>query len=71
MIFLPTDLPLDLRHKKTRAIRRRLTKGEKASKTEKQHKREIHFPTRSKPSLPRETGIPANVQCLAEYALKA
>lgn len=40
-------LPLDLRYKKTRAIRRRLTKGEKAKVTEKQHKKNIHFPLRS------------------------
>ncbi|EJD48399.1 60S ribosomal protein L35 [Auricularia subglabra TFB-10046 SS5] len=39
-------LPLDLRYKKTRAIRRRLTKHEKALKTEKQHKKDIHFPLR-------------------------
>ncbi|KAG9317296.1 hypothetical protein JVU11DRAFT_1493 [Chiua virens] len=39
-------LPLDLRPKKTRAIRRRLTKREASSKTEKQHKKDIHFPVR-------------------------
>jgi len=39
-------LPLDLRAKKTRAIRRRLTPNEKAKKTLKQRKRDIHFPTR-------------------------
>ncbi|EIW76111.1 ribosomal protein L29 [Coniophora puteana RWD-64-598 SS2] len=39
-------LPLDLRPKKTRAIRRRLTKNEAASKTEKQRKKDIHFPLR-------------------------
>ncbi|MBW0462527.1 hypothetical protein O181_002242 [Austropuccinia psidii MF-1] len=38
--------PLDLRPKKTRAIRRRLTKHERSLKTEKQKKREIHFPKR-------------------------
>ncbi|GJE83996.1 ribosomal protein L29 [Phanerochaete sordida] len=38
--------PLDLRVKKTRAIRRRLTKHEESLKTLKQRKREIHFPTR-------------------------
>jgi len=43
----PTDIPLDLRHKKTRAIRRRLTAGEKNAVTERQHKKNIHFPTRS------------------------
>jgi large subunit ribosomal protein L35e len=39
-------LPLDLRPKKTRAIRRRLTKRETSLKTEKQHKKDIHFPLR-------------------------
>jgi hypothetical protein len=43
----PIDLPLDLRHKKTRAIRRRLTHKESHAITEKQHKRQIHFPVRS------------------------
>ncbi|KAH9077100.1 60S ribosomal protein L35 [Lactarius deliciosus] len=39
-------LPLDLRPKKTRAIRRRLTKHEKSLKTLKQRKKDIHFPKR-------------------------
>ncbi|TFK55705.1 ribosomal protein L35 [Heliocybe sulcata] len=39
-------LPLDLRPKRTRAIRRRLTKHEKSLKTEKQRKKDIHFPIR-------------------------
>jgi len=39
-------LPLDLRPKKTRAIRRQLTKHEKAKKTLKQQKKEWHFPPR-------------------------
>jgi len=39
-------LPLDLRYKKTRAIRRRLTKHETSLKTLKQRKKEIHFPKR-------------------------
>jgi len=39
-------LPLDLRAKKTRAIRRRLTPHEKKLKTLKQHKKDIHFPIR-------------------------
>ncbi|KAF8309349.1 60S ribosomal protein L35 [Clavulina sp. PMI_390] len=39
-------LPLDLRDKKTRAIRRRLTPHEKKQKTTKQHKKDIHFPLR-------------------------
>ena len=41
------DMPLDLRHKKTRAMRRALTHKEKSAITEKQHKRDIHFPQRS------------------------
>jgi len=40
-------IPLDLRAKKTRAIRRRLTKHEKSLKTEKQKKKEVHFPMRT------------------------
>ncbi|KAL1853072.1 60S ribosomal protein L35, L29 [Paecilomyces lecythidis] len=39
-------LPLDLRAKKTRAIRRRLTKHEATLITEKERKRQIHFPQR-------------------------
>ncbi|KAF9922847.1 60S ribosomal protein L35 [Linnemannia zychae] len=39
-------LPLDLRVKKTRAIRRRLTKHEAAIKTIKQQKKDTHFPLR-------------------------
>ena len=39
-------LPLDLRAKKTRAIRRRLTKFEATRVTEKQKKRQMHFPLR-------------------------
>ncbi|KAJ3231173.1 60S ribosomal protein L35 [Chytriomyces hyalinus] len=38
--------PLDLRVKKTRAIRRRLTNFEKAQKTVKATKKERHFPQR-------------------------
>ncbi|KAF7790807.1 hypothetical protein EIP86_001764 [Pleurotus ostreatoroseus] len=38
--------PLDLRPKKTRAIRRRLTKHESSLKTLKQRKKDIHFPLR-------------------------
>jgi len=38
--------PLDLRVKKTRAIRRRLTKHEKSLKTLKQRKKDDHFPMR-------------------------
>lgn len=40
------DLPLDLRYKKTRAIRRRLTHKEKSAITEREHKKQIHFPQR-------------------------
>jgi len=39
-------LPLDLRPKKTRAIRRRLTLDERTAKTLKQKKKDIHFPKR-------------------------
>ncbi|KAL3691291.1 hypothetical protein R1sor_004942 [Riccia sorocarpa] len=39
-------LPLDLRPKKTRAIRRRLTKHQASLKTEKQKKKESYFPMR-------------------------
>jgi len=39
-------LPLDLRAKQTRAIRRRLTKEESSRITEKQKKRQSHFPER-------------------------
>ncbi|KAF9907199.1 60S ribosomal protein L35, partial [Lobosporangium transversale] len=39
-------LPLDLRVKKTRAIRRRLTKHEASRKTVKQQKKDTHFPLR-------------------------
>ena len=39
-------LPLDLRSKQTRAIRRRLTKHEASLITEKQRKKNIHFPQR-------------------------
>ena len=40
-------LPLDLRSKQTRAIRRRLTKEEAGRVTEKQRKRQMHFPMRN------------------------
>ncbi|KAL3620634.1 60S ribosomal protein L35 [Castilleja foliolosa] len=39
-------LPLDLRPKKTRAIRRRLTKHQASLKTEKQKTKEMYFPLR-------------------------
>merc|ERR1712087_101484 len=38
--------PLDLRFKKTRAIRRALTKKEKGMKTLKQQKKDKHYPLR-------------------------
>merc|ERR1711906_374 len=38
--------PLDLRVKKTRAIRRRLTKGEATAVTERQKKKQRYFPLR-------------------------
>ncbi|KAL0591415.1 hypothetical protein ABG067_001446 [Albugo candida] len=39
-------VPLDLRRKKTRAMRRALTKHEKSIKTVKQQKKEAYFPKR-------------------------
>jgi len=39
-------VPLDLRSRKTRAIRRRLTKNQANAKTEKQAKKERAFPAR-------------------------
>eukprot|EP00211_Chloroparvula_japonica_P012279 CAMPEP_0119132766 /NCGR_PEP_ID=MMETSP1310-20130426/12273_1 /TAXON_ID=464262 /ORGANISM="Genus nov. species nov., Strain RCC2339" /LENGTH=123 /DNA_ID=CAMNT_0007123419 /DNA_START=72 /DNA_END=443 /DNA_ORIENTATION=+ len=39
-------LPLDLRSKKTRAIRRRLSDEERNAKTQRQAKRLAHFPQR-------------------------
>ena len=39
-------VPLDLRLKKTRAIRKRMTKDQLAIKTEKQSKKDKHFPQR-------------------------
>ncbi|MCJ1373263.1 60S ribosomal protein L35 [Loxospora ochrophaea] len=39
-------LPLDLRPKQTRAMRRRLTKEEASLVTEKQKKKQMHFPQR-------------------------
>lgn len=38
--------PLDLRAKKTRALRRKLTKHEVKAITERQHKKNVHFGTR-------------------------
>ncbi|PKA51920.1 60S ribosomal protein L35 [Apostasia shenzhenica] len=39
-------LPLDLRPKKTRAIRRQLTKHQVSLKTKRQKKKEMYFPLR-------------------------
>mmetsp|Transcript_102566 Transcript_102566/g.249307 ORF Transcript_102566/g.249307 Transcript_102566/m.249307 type:complete len:125 (-) Transcript_102566:73-447(-) len=39
-------VPRDLRHKRTRAIRRRLSKSEATKKTVKQQKKESNFPMR-------------------------
>ncbi|KAJ8480168.1 hypothetical protein OPV22_023895 [Ensete ventricosum] len=39
-------MPLDLRPKKTRAIRRRLTKHQESLKTEREKKKEMYFPMR-------------------------
>ena len=39
-------VPLDLRPKKTRAIRRRLTQAQATKKTERQAKKDKHFPAR-------------------------
>jgi large subunit ribosomal protein L35e len=39
-------LPLDLRPKQTRAIRRRLSKKDASRVTEKQKKKQMHFPAR-------------------------
>ncbi|KAL1819312.1 hypothetical protein DCAR_0415556 [Daucus carota subsp. sativus] len=39
-------MPLDLRPKKTRAIRRRLTKHQASLKTEREKKKEKYFPMR-------------------------
>ncbi|CAG8476931.1 29394_t:CDS:2, partial [Racocetra persica] len=39
-------IPLDLRPKKTRAIRRKLTKDEASRKTRRAHIRSLHFPQR-------------------------
>lgn len=38
--------PLDLRPKKTRALRRKLTKHERKAQTERQHKKNVHFGSR-------------------------
>jgi large subunit ribosomal protein L35e len=40
-------LPLDLRAKQTRAIRRRLSKEDASRVTEKQKKKQTHFPQRN------------------------
>lgn len=38
--------PIDLRAKKTRALRRKLTKFEQKQVTERQHKKDVHFGVR-------------------------
>merc|ERR1712230_220317 len=45
-LYKGKKLPLDMRAKKTRAIRRRLTKHERTQTTERAHKKAIHFPKR-------------------------
>ncbi|GLJ10284.1 hypothetical protein SUGI_0125450 [Cryptomeria japonica] len=40
-------MPLDLRPKKTRAIRRRLTKHQASLKTEREKKKDMYFPMRN------------------------
>ena len=40
-------IPLDLRPKKTRAMRRHLTRHEKALTTHRQKKQKMHFPQRN------------------------
>ncbi|GAA6060120.1 hypothetical protein JCM10212_003528 [Sporobolomyces blumeae] len=45
-LYKGKKLPLDLRAKKTRAIRRRLTKHERSQTTERAHKKAVHFPKR-------------------------
>ncbi|GAA6022452.1 hypothetical protein JCM11491_005512 [Sporobolomyces phaffii] len=45
-LYKGKKLPLDLRAKKTRAIRRRLTKHERSLTTERAHKKAVHFPKR-------------------------
>jgi large subunit ribosomal protein L35e len=50
-------LPLDLRSKQTRAMRRRLTKHEATLVTEKQKKKQTHFPQRNYAVKVRDTLI--------------
>lgn len=38
--------PLDLRPKKTRALRRKMTKYEVSQRTERKHKKDVHFGVR-------------------------
>ncbi|CAB5371907.1 unnamed protein product [Rhizophagus irregularis] len=44
--LITKNKPLDLRPKKTRAIRRRLTKYEVNKRTKRAHEKAIHFPQR-------------------------
>ncbi|GAA5996638.1 uL29 family ribosomal protein [Rhodotorula paludigena] len=46
-LYKNKKLPLDMRKKQTRAIRRRLTKHERTQTTERAHKKAIHFPKRN------------------------
>jgi large subunit ribosomal protein L35e len=46
ILTVPRYTPLDLRSKQTRAIRRRLSKHEASLVTEKQKKKQTHFPQR-------------------------
>merc|ERR1712063_212606 len=39
-------VPIDIRPKKTRAIRRQLTKAQRSAKTQRQQKKQTHFPMR-------------------------
>ncbi|KAJ3127632.1 U4/U6 small nuclear ribonucleoprotein prp4 [Physocladia obscura] len=57
-------VPLDLRTKRTRAIRRRLTKSELSLKTVKAQKKLTHFPQRNE-----MTGLTAQVPTLKRKAL--
>ncbi|KAK8552810.1 hypothetical protein V6N12_041384 [Hibiscus sabdariffa] len=50
-------LPLDLRPKKTRAIRRKLTKHQASLKTEREKKREMYFPMRNNSQLYKDLSL--------------
>ncbi|KAF2317401.1 hypothetical protein GH714_021770 [Hevea brasiliensis] len=68
-------LPLDLRPKKTRAIRRRLTKHQQSLKTEREKKREMYFPMRNTATKPEgtccsglKTVLKTDAECLLSLA---